>query len=157
METKQSLWGLNVTLNNSSISMISYFIFLLTMLIYITLKFKKKKTIPAYHFCTPIFTCKKKKIKVKCLQYPPQKTKGWKIMLTVKSQQKMSETSLATSKSNQSYKMHNYILSIVAQYIIFIIIFHLLTLVQYLISMFHLNCLSAFSLLVQSIISRHQC
>lgn len=121
------------------------------------IKIKKKKIIPAYHFCTPIFTCKKKKIKVKCLQYPPQKTKGWKIMLTVKSQQKMSETSLATSKSNQSYKMHNYILSIVAQYIIFIIIFHLLTLVQYLISMFHLNCLSAFSLLVQSIISRHQC
>lgn len=85
------------------------------------------------------------------------KIKAQEIMLTMKSQQKKSETSLATSRSNQSYKMHNYFLSIVAQYIIFIIIFHLLTLVQYLISMFHPNCLSAFSFLVQDIISCHQC
>lgn len=69
---------------------------------------------------------------------------------------KKSETSLATSRSNQSYNLHNHFLSTVARYIIFIIIFHLLTLVQYLISMFHLNCLSAFSLLVQAIISCHQ-
>lgn len=76
-------------------------------------------------------------------------------MLTAKSQQKSQKYLLL--HLDQIYKMHSYFLSIVAQYINFIIIFHLLTLVQYLISVFRLNCLSAFSLLVQSIIFCHQC
>lgn len=112
--------------------------------------------IPTHCLCIPIFTCKKKNIKVKMLTISSAKIKTQEIMPTVKSQQKKSETSLATSRSNQNYKMHNYFLSIVARYIIFIIIFHLLILVQYLIRMFHLNCLSAFSFLVQAIISCHQ-
>lgn len=90
--------------------------------------------------------------KDKMLRISSQKTKAWEIMLTVKSQPKKNQKYLITTRSNQSYKMHNYFLSRDAWYIIFIIIFHLLTLVQYLISMFHLNCL-----LVQSIISCHQC
>lgn len=42
--------------------------------------------ISTHCLCTLIFTCKKKKIKVKMLTLSSPKTKSWEIMLTVKSQ-----------------------------------------------------------------------
>lgn len=82
--------------------MISYFIFLFTVLIYITQRQhsitknlpKKKIIIPSHYLCMLIYTCKKKKIKGEALTITQKKTKHTKIMVTVESNPKKSQKHL---------------------------------------------------------------
>lgn len=80
--------------------MITYFIFLFTVLIYITqrqhsiTKNLPKKTIPTHYLCMLIYTCKKKKIKSETLTISQKTQSTQRLWLQLKATKKKSQKHL---------------------------------------------------------------